>query len=317
MEKKPLKMGVIGVGHLGQHHARLYHQIDGCRLEGVVDVDQKRADDLARQYQTQAYHNYEELIPLVDAVSIAVPTSLHYQVARSFLSAGKACLLEKPITSTLAQGEELVRLAKEKGLIFQIGHLERFNPAILAVEDKIHQPMFIESHRLAPFVERGTDVDVVLDLMIHDIDIILSLVQSKVTKIDAAGVPVITHTIDIANARLEFASGCVANVTSSRVSMKRERKIRIFQKDTYFSIDYANSRINSCQLIPKAQSDGGSFAKQVVQQEIQCEKEEPLKSQLISFIHAVQYRTRPKVSGEDGLDALSIAQKIKDVMSFH
>ncbi len=316
-EKIPLRVGVIGVGHLGQHHARIYHQIEECQLTGIADIDGQRADELAKLYNSRAYTDYEELIPLVDAVSIAVPTSLHFQVAKAFLAAGKDCLLEKPITSTMDQGTEIVRLAKENDLIFQIGHLERFNPAILAVEEKIHQPMFIESHRLAPFVDRGTDVDVVLDLMIHDIDIILSLVQSKVTKIDAAGVPVITHTTDIANARLEFASGCVANVTSSRVSMKRERKIRIFQKDTYFSIDYANSRINSCELKPKMESEGKGFPTKVVQQEILCQKEEPLKSQLMSFLDAVKARTRPKVSGDDGLEALRIAQKIKDVMSIH
>jgi predicted dehydrogenase len=313
-KKIQLKVGVIGVGHLGQHHARLYHQLDGCQLAGIADLNEQRLDDLAKLYQTQAYTNYEELLPIVDAVSIAVPTSLHYKVARSFLFAGKDCLLEKPITSTLEQGKELVCLAKERNLIFQIGHLERFNPAILAVEERIHKPMFIESHRLAPFVERGTDVDVVLDLMIHDIDIILSLVQSKVTKINAVGVPIITNTTDIANARLEFASGCVANVTSSRVSMKKERKIRIFQKDSYFSIDYANSRINFCLLKQKEAFERGSFAKEIIQQEILCQKEEPLKSQLVSFLRAVQNRTKPKVSGDDGLEALGIAQKIKDAI---
>jgi len=316
-KRRQLKVGVIGVGHLGQHHARLYHQLEDCQLVGIADINESRAKEIADRFQTRAYAHYQELIPLVDAVNIAVPTSLHHEVARAFLSAGKDCLLEKPITSTLDQGNELVQLAREKNLIFQIGHLERFNPAILAVEESILQPMFIESHRLAPFVERGTDVDVVLDLMIHDIDIIMSIVRSKVTKIDAAGVPVITRTIDIANARLEFETGCVANVTSSRVSMKKERKIRIFQKDTYFSIDYANSKINSCRLKPKAESDSGSFPKEVVHQEILCQKEEPLKSQLISFIQSVRNRTRPKVSGEDGLEALRIAQKIKDVMSAH
>jgi len=316
-ERSPLRVGVIGVGHLGQHHARIYHQLEGCRLAGIADIDLARGKELAERYQTMAFADYEELLPLVDAVSIAVPTSLHHQVARTFLADGKDCLLEKPITSTLDQGRDLVEIASQKNLVFQIGHLERFNPAILAVEDRISKPMFIESHRIAPFVERGTDVDVVLDLMIHDIDIILSLVQSRVTKIDAAGVPVITKTIDIANARLEFATGCVANVTSSRVSMKRERKIRIFQRDAYFSIDYANSRINACQLQPKAPAGSGTFSKEVVQQEIPCTKEEPLKSQLVSFIHAVQTRGRPKVSGEDGLEALGIAQRIKEAISRH
>ncbi|MGA1864752.1 MAG: Gfo/Idh/MocA family protein [bacterium] len=316
-KKLPLKVGVIGVGHLGQHHARLYHELEGCQLAGIADLDEQRLDNLAKLYQTKAYGNYEELLPFVDAVSIAVPTSLHYKVAKFFLFAGKDCLLEKPITSTMEQGKELVKLAKEKNLIFQIGHLERFNPAILALEERINKPMFIESHRLAPFVERGTDVDVVLDLMIHDIDIILSLVQSKVVKINAVGVPIITNTTDIANARLEFASGCVANVTSSRVSMKKERKIRIFQRDSYFSIDYANSKINYCLLKQKDPLERGSFPKEIIHREILCQKEEPLKSQLVSFLYAVRNRTRPKVSGEDGLEALGIAQKIKDVIFAH
>lgn len=316
-ERSPLRMGVVGVGHLGQHHARIYHQLEGCRLAGIADIDLTRGRELAERYETSAFADFEELIPLVDAVSIAVPTSLHHQVASAFLSNGKDCLLEKPITSTLDQGRDLVEIAAGRNLVFQIGHLERFNPAILAVEDRISEPMFIESHRIAPFVERGTDVDVVLDLMIHDIDIILSLVQSRVTKIDAAGIPVITTTIDIANARIEFATGCVANVTSSRVSMKRERKIRIFQKDAYFSIDYANSRINACQLQPKAAAPPGMFSTEVVQHEIPCPKEEPLKSQLVSFINAVQTRGRPKVSGADGLEALGIAQRIKEAISRH
>lgn len=314
-QMKSLRVGVVGVGHLGQHHTRIYHQIDGCKLIGIADIDKKKAEDLARLYHTRAYTNYEDLIPLVDAVNIAVPTSLHYKVARAFLSAGKDCLLEKPITLTMDQGTELVRLANKRDLVFQIGHLERFNPAILAVEESIRQPMFIESNRLAPFVDRGTDVDVVLDLMIHDIDIILSLVHSRVTNIDAVGIPVITPNIDIANARLKFSTGCVANITSSRVSMKRERKIRIFQRDTYFSIDYANSIIKSCQLKPKKRYEGGGFSKEVIQEEVYCQKEEPLRSELISFLDAVQFRKRPKVSGEDGLEALRIAQKIKDVIS--
>lgn len=311
----PLRIGVVGVGHLGQHHARIYHQLDGCDLAGIADTDIKRAVNIARLYNTRAYSTYEELFSVVDAVSIAVPTSLHYEVARSFLSKGKDCLLEKPIASTLAQGTSLVRLAKEKGAVFQIGHLERFNPAILAVEQRICHPLFIESNRIAPFVERGTDVDVVLDLMIHDIDIILSLVNEKITKIDAVGVPVITPSIDIANARLEFASGCVANITSSRVSMKRERKIRIFQKDTYFSIDFANLNIKFCKVKTKSNAGESLFSKEIVQEDICCQKEEPLKSQLESFVEAVKFRKKPKVSGDEGMEALMIAQKIKDAIS--
>ncbi len=312
---KPLRVGVVGVGHLGQHHARIYHQIGECMLAGIVDIDKERVKYLAKLYNTRAFTDYHDLIPLVDAVNIAVPTSLHYKVATAFLSAGKDCLLEKPITSIPDEGAKLVQLAKKKSLIFQIGHLERFNPAIIAVENQINQPLFIESNRLAPFVERGTDVDVVLDLMIHDIDIILTLVHSQVKEIDAVGVPVITQNIDIANARLKFCNGCIANITASRVSMKKERKIRIFQKDKYFSIDYANSKVKTCYLKQKPKPGCENFPNEVVQEDIHCDKEEPLKSQLLSFLYSVRFRSRPKVSADEGLEALKIVQKIKEGIS--
>jgi len=237
---KPLRIGVVGVGHLGQFHAEKYARMEGVELVGIADIIADRAHDVANRLGTKAFTDYKDLIEKVDAASIVVPTDLHFPASHDFLEARVDLLIEKPITETLDDADTLIQLADSKGLIIQVGHLERFNPAILALSEVIDRPLFIESDRLSGFGERGTEVDVVLDLMIHDIDIILSLVKSPIKSIHAVGVPVVTPRVDIANARLIFENGCVANVTASRISMKSMRKIRFFQKDTYVSVDYAS-----------------------------------------------------------------------------
>jgi len=237
---KPLRIGVVGVGHLGKFHAEKYARMEGVELVGIADIIADRVHDVANRLGTKAFIDYKDLIEKVDAASIVVPTDLHFPASHDFLEAKVDLLIEKPITETLDDADTLIQLADSKGLIIQVGHLERFNPAILALSEVIDRPLFIESDRLSGFGERGTEVDVVLDLMIHDIDIILSLVKSPIKSIHAVGVPVVTPRVDIANARLIFENGCVANVTASRISMKSMRKIRFFQKDTYVSVDYAS-----------------------------------------------------------------------------
>lgn len=238
-----IPVGVIGVGYLGRHHARLYAELSGARLVGVVDVDAARAREVAAATGSRAFTDYRELLPQVQAVSVVVPTSAHHDVTVACLKAGLDVLLEKPITVTLEEADRLIALADAAKRIIQIGHLERFNGAVRALVTRLAAPRFIESHRLGPFVGRGTDVHVILDLMIHDLDIILSLVRSPITEIRAVGVPVLTPNIDIANARLEFADGCVANITASRVSKDPMRKLRIFQPDAYFSLDYQKQEV--------------------------------------------------------------------------
>ncbi|MCL2669392.1 MAG: Gfo/Idh/MocA family oxidoreductase, partial [Syntrophaceae bacterium] len=225
---KEIRIGVVGIGHLGRYHLQKYQQIEGCRIVGVADVLPERAHEAAERYGCQAFTDLGRMAGEIDAVSIAVPTAAHYEVASLFLKAGVDVLLEKPITVTLAEADKLLALASEKSLILQIGLVERFNPAVVALHSVIGQPLFIESHRLHPFFERGTDVDVILDLMIHDLDIILHFVRSPVETLDAVGISVLSDKVDIANARLTFQSGCVANITASRVTAKTLQKIRFF-----------------------------------------------------------------------------------------
>ena len=273
----------------------------------MADINQERALQVGQELGVLSYADYRELFGRVRCVSIAVPTRLHYTVSRDFLAAGIDVLVEKPIAASLAEGSELVTLAREKALVLQVGHLERFNPAIRRLEGVIHEPRFVECHRLAPFVERGTDVDVVLDLMIHDIDVIASLVRSPVERVEAVGVPVLTDKPDIANARITFASGCIANVTSSRVSMKRERKIRFFQPDAYISIDYDQKR---AQIYRKPGKGGGW--QDIRGESIEITDGDALADEIDSFLDSVQSRGTPLVSGEEGLRALEIATMISE-----
>ncbi len=273
----------------------------------MADINQERALQVGQKFGVLSHTDYRELFGRVRCVSIAVPTRLHYAVSRDFLAVGIDVLVEKPIAASLEEGSELVTLAREKALVLQVGHLERFNPAIRKLEGVIQEPRFVECHRLAPFVERGTDVDVVLDLMIHDIDVIASLVRSPVERVEAVGVPVLTDKPDIANARITFANGCIANVTSSRVSMKRERKIRFFQPDAYISIDYDQKR---AQIYRKPGKGGGW--QDIRAESIEISDGDALADEIDSFLDSVRSRGTPLVSGEEGLRALEIATMISE-----
>lgn len=308
--ERKTRVGVIGVGHVGQHHARIYRELPGVELAGIADIDPARLQEVKRVAEAPVFQDYRELFGHVDGVSLAVPTHLHAQIARECLDRGVDVLVEKPMAQTLEEAEELTDLAKRRGRILQVGHVERFNGAVRALHRIVKTPGFIECHRLSPFPQRGTDVDVILDLMIHDIDIILSLVKSPVSQVNAVGVPVLTDRVDISNARLEFASGCVANVTASRVSIERLRKIRIFQPDTYISLDYASQEITLFRRLPPDLASQPPQLPQIVREEVVVEKEEPLRLQLMSFLSSVRERTRPEVSGEEAVEALRVASQI-------
>lgn len=307
MKPRKVRVGVVGVGHLGQHHARIYAEMPEVELVGVADVNEARLKEVAERFKVPGFVDYRGLIGLAEAVSIAVPAILHYQIAREFLFQGVDVLVEKPIAETVEEAEDLVEIARTQGRLLQVGHIERFNGAVRALEGLIVEPGFIECHRLSPFPGRAMDVDVVLDLMIHDIDVILSLVKSKVKEVSAVGVPVISDQVDIANARIQFESGCVANVTASRVSVERMRKIRIFQRDTYLSLDYATQEIALYRRILPDAPDG---LPRIVREEVSIDKAEPLRVELQSFVDCVRTRRRPLVSGEEGRDALKVALQI-------
>lgn len=306
--KNKLRAAVIGVGYLGRFHAQKFQGNPLVDLVGVVDADADRAREVAAEVETEAFTDYHDLINRVDLVSIVVPTEHHFSVAKDCFNAGCHVLLEKPVTRSVAEADELILLAKSKGLIFQVGHLERFNPAVMALQGVFQNPQFIESHRLAPFKARGTDVNVVLDLMIHDIDILLSMVAHPVKTINSVGVPVLSPEVDIANARLQFENGCVANVTASRASRESMRKMRIFQQDAYISVDFQSRKISiyrkqeGLSLIPGLPN--------VSMEERTFEQGDPLKDEIDSFIDAVANGTPPVVSGEDGRRALEIAIQI-------
>lgn len=298
-------VGVVGVGYAGSLHAEKYAASRRAELVAVADVNEDRAAEVASRFSTGWVADYRELLGKVRCLSICVPTYLHHEITRAALVAGLDVLVEKPLTSTLEDARDLVALAREKALILQVGHLERFNPIVRRLEKVLTDPRFIECHRLAPFVERGTDVNVVLDLMIHDIDVISSLVPSPVNSIDATGVAVLTETPDIANARIRFANGCVANVTSSRVSMKRERKIRVFQNDAYVSLDYDARRAQIYRMQDRSQGWLG-----IRGETVSAAEGDALKDEIESFLESVETRRPPVVSGEDGVKALEIAARI-------
>lgn len=303
-----LKAAVIGVGYLGRFHAQKYQANPHVDLIGVVDSDLDRAKEVAEEVGATAYADYCELLSQVDLVSIVVPTKYHFAVAKDCFNAGCHVLLEKPVTVTVAEADELIELANDKGLTFQVGHLERFNPAVMALQGVLKNPQFIESHRLAPFKPRGTDVNVVLDLMIHDIDILLSLVPHPMKSINSVGVPVLSAEVDIANARLQFENGCVANVTASRASRETMRKMRIFQQDAYISIDFQSREIaiyrkqSGLNLIPGLPNVGVEMKS--------FEQGDPLKDEIDAFVVAVRNGTPPVVSGVDGKRALEVAIQI-------
>ncbi|MBP7568669.1 MAG: Gfo/Idh/MocA family oxidoreductase [Acidobacteria bacterium] len=307
MNSRKVKVGVVGVGSLGKAHARIYSELPEADLVGIFDVDAARAAAMAKEYGTEAYADMDALAARVEAVSVVVPTDRHHEVGLRLLDRGVHLLIEKPIASSTAEAEELVARAQEKKAILQVGHVERFNPVLSFLDGLHHPPRFIEAHRLAPYPPprpglppRGTEVSVVLDLMIHDIEVILHLVRSPVREIRAVGVPVLSPTEDIANVRLEFENGGVANITASRISPERMRKIRVFLEDTYISLDYQNQ---AGELFRK--SAGG-----ISREDIPIEKGEPLALELRSFLRCVANRNRPVVSGEHAAEALKLAVAI-------
>jgi predicted dehydrogenase len=302
-----LRAAVVGVGYLGAYHAEKYAAHPEVDLVAVVDVDAGRAAAVADRLGAAAYPDAAALAGRVDCASVAVPTPQHHAIARVLLESGIDVLVEKPLTTSVAEGQELLECAARGKRVLQVGHLERFNPAIQAIADQIHAPRFVESQRLAPFGDRGTDVDVVLDLMIHDLDLLLATVGSPVRSVDAVGIPVLTSSVDIANARLRFANGCVANVTASRVSVKRERKLRIFQSDAYFSVDFDERRVRIVRR--ESQADGPP---RLHFEEIVVEPGDALAAELHAFVEAVRRRETPPVSGWDGLKALEVAEVIRE-----
>ncbi|MFC1895201.1 Gfo/Idh/MocA family oxidoreductase [Thermodesulfobacteriota bacterium] len=298
-----VRVAVVGMGYLGNIHAQKYAAMDGVELVAVVDSDRQRAEAASRRYGTTAYASHRDILGLVDAVSVVVPTPVHFSVSWDFLEANVDVLIEKPMTTTLQEADALINSAQKRDLIIQVGHLERFNPAVVALQGVVKSPLFIESHRLSVFKDRCTDVSVVLDLMIHDLDIILNLVPSKIKDIRAVGASVISPHVDIANARIEFENGCVANVTASRVSLKNQRKIRMFQKDGYIAVDFGERNIT---VIRRGTGPGGVIPGMEITQE-HFEEGDALEAELAAFIRCIQTRETPEVSGKVGRDALRTA----------
>jgi predicted dehydrogenase len=302
---KKVRAAVIGVGYLGRFHAMKYASMEDVDFLGVVDIDRARAEEVAAEIGTRAHTGYDDLLGDLDAVSIAVPTSYHAEVAIPFLERGISVLLEKPISAQLGEARSIIAAAEKGGAKLQIGHLERFNPALIRLADDIRDPMFIEAHRISPFKVRGTDVDVVLDVMIHDIDIILSIVPSAISSMEAVGVPVLTDSVDIANVRIRFESGCIANITASRVSADTMRKIRLFQSNSYISIDFAKASVDVYSL---------DESRQIRHNHLAMSDSDALAAEIRSFVDAVKGLSPVKVDGAAGLKAIETAYIIKDSM---
>ncbi len=307
-----IRTAVVGVGYLGRFHAQKYAALPNSELVAVADVSADAAAKVATECNTRALTDYRELLGKVDAVSIVVPTQLHHRVAREFLEHGAHVLLEKPMTVTVDEADELIAIAERNGRVLQVGHLERFNSALQALQGVLNKPMFIESHRLAPFKPRGADVNVVLDLMIHDIDIIQNMVGAPIEKIDANGVAVLTDEIDIANARLQFANGCVANVTASRVSMKAQRKMRVFQPDAYISIDFQDKVLSVHRKGSKEMFPG---IPEITSEESIFENSDAIMAEISAFLDAIANGTPAPVTGQDGRQALETAIRISELLA--
>jgi predicted dehydrogenase len=302
-----IKSAVIGVGYLGRFHAQKYKLLENTDLIAVCDINQEACDAVAKELDVPGYIDYKDILSKVDAVSIAATTNRHYEIAKDCLNHGIHVLIEKPFTETVTQAEELIELADEKKLKLQIGHLERFNSARIALDDYLDKPEFIESNRLAPFNPRGTDVNVVLDLMIHDIDLIQTIVNAPIRRIDAQGAPVLSQSIDIANARISFENHCVANVTASRISFKSERKTRIFQRNSYISIDYQNKEF---AVFEKGEGEMFPGIPEITKHQSIFEKGDALLEEIKAFLNAIENDQQPVVTGEDGLNALATAEQI-------
>jgi predicted dehydrogenase len=295
-----IRLGIIGVGYLGTQHARILSYLEEADLRGVADVVVKKALEIGNRHGVPYFQDYRPMLDDIEAAIVATPTSEHYAVSLQLLKEGKHVLVEKPITETVEQGQELVDLAERNGLVFQVGHLERFNPAVEAVENMISEPKFIEVQRLGSFSARSLDIDVILDLMIHDLDIIRSLIKDEVKTIRSSGIHVLSDKIDIANARLEFRSGCIATLTASRVHQGKVRKLRIFEPTSYYSIDYINQDVKIFPL------HGGPAEVKT----LKIQKEEPLKKELQNFLRCVNEGRGGKVSGQEGLEALKLARAV-------
>ena len=304
-----MRVGVVGVGHLGQHHARIYDAMEGVTLVGVADTNAARGCEVASKYRTKAFTDAAALIDEIDAVSIAVPTVAHLEVAALFLERRKAVLVEKPLAASVDEADRLISLAERHGAVLAVGHTERFNPAVEAARPLIDNPRFVEVHRLGTFPERSLDIDVVFDLMIHDLDLLLSLVKSEVVSVEAVGVNVLTPRTDIANARIRFASGCIANLTASRISRDRVRKIRFFQHSTYVSIDYAARDVEVYKLVPR---DGRPV---IEGGKLPVPDDEPLRRELSDFVEAARSRGKPGVTGREAREALALAARVAGKMA--
>lgn len=309
-----IKCAVIGVGYLGRFHAQKYKMLPEVELIGVCDVNKTSCDAVAQELEVHAFYDYRELFGKVQAVSIAATTNQHYNIAKECIENGLHVLIEKPITETVQQADALIHLAEKYGIKLQVGHLERFNAARLALDEYLHKPLFIESQRLAPFNPRGTDVNVILDLMIHDIDIIQTIVNSPIARIDAQGAPILSQAIDIANARIVFENHCVANITASRISFKTERKTRIFQSDSYISIDFHNK-----QFAVFKKGDGEMFPgiPDISRHESAFEKGDALLEEIKAFVLCIKNNTTPLVTGVEGRNALATAEKINVLIDTH
>lgn len=315
MTLRRLRVGVIGTGALGYHHARLLRRMDGAEFAGIYDINPERAAQVARELETVAHPSLDALLGVVDAVSIAVPTPAHTEVGLAVLSRGIAALIEKPLADSLEGAEALVREATQRGVVLQVGHVERFNRAVRAAAPYLAEPRFLQTERLAPFQPRGTDVAVILDLMIHDLDLILELVRSEVREVRATGVPVLTPHVDIANARVEFANGAVALVTASRISRERTRKLRIFQPTGYFSLDLAQGSGHFYRLKPGWQGMGARRIEDIVEGvRLEAPEAEPLKLELESFLRAVRGESEVVVSGAAGAQALALAWRVAEAI---
>ncbi len=304
-------MAVVGAGEFGRNHVRVYHELPGVELVGIVDQDVERAEKTAQEFHTKAFQGLEELRGKVDAVTVAVPTVAHAEVGCRLMEMGIDVLVEKPMASTLAEADRLLESAGKHKRILQVGHVERFNPAVLAVEPVVKRPLFFEVHRLGVFTPRSLDVDVIFDLMIHDLDILLALVKETVTEVKAVGIPVLTNKVDIAHARLEFAGGAVANVTASRVSTERVRKMRFFQEHEYISLDYA--RRDALRVGVKKPGPAPEFGFE----KLAASTTEPLQAELEAFVDAVRTRIAPKTDGTAGKAALELASRVLESIREH
>ena len=321
---KKVKIAVVGVGHLGKHHVRHYSKLENAELVGVFDVDQQISKSIAEKYKIRNFKNYNELIEHVDAVSIVTPTKTHYEVSKLFLYNKKHVLIEKPITSTVAEADDLIKIANSNNVLIQVGHIERFNPALFPLRELELDPKYLEIQRLAPYTSRGTDVPVVLDLMIHDIDLALSLVSSNVKSINANGVSIMTNSIDIANARLKFENGTIANITSSRIAKDKVRKIKLFQQDLYITIDFLASITEIYRAMDLNQKDEKAIMsaimetngkqRQIFYEKPEIQKRDALKYELINFVNSIQKKEKPLVGGVSGRNALEIAMKIQNTI---